>query len=62
MKKEIEGYAVEKRNELLWSIHSQGFNLRQLAFIFGMSKSQAHNIINEKPKGWVSPWVKRSDI
>lgn len=58
MKKEIETYAVEKRNELIWAVSSQGFNLRQLAFIFGMSKSQAHNILQDKPTGWESPWKK----
>lgn len=58
MKKQIEEYAVEKRNELVWAISDQGFNLRQLSFIFGMSKSQIHNILQDKPKGWTSPWVK----
>lgn len=58
MKTEIETYAVEKRNELIWAISQQGFNLRQLAYIFGISKSQVHNILKEMPVNWETPWKK----
>jgi len=58
-KKEIEPYIEEKKNELMWGVASQGYNSRQIAYFFGISRSQAHNIMQDVPKNYKSPWSKK---
>jgi hypothetical protein len=58
-KENIEGFVVDKKKELIWALSEQGYNTRQLSYVFGISRAGAHNIIQEMPSNWVSPWVKK---
>ena len=57
-KQSIEPYVVEKRHELIWALAKQGYNIRHIAYIFGLSTSMAHNIIQKMPANYESPWKK----
>lgn len=58
IKTEPEQYLVDKKRELIYALHKQGYNSRQLAYLFGVSRSFAHNIVQEIPANWESPWKK----
>lgn len=58
----MQPYVIEKRNELIWALATQGYTTRQIGFIFGISKSTAHNIMSKMPAGWVSPWIKNTSV
>lgn len=58
-KTEMEQYVIDKKRELIFALHKQGYNSRHLSFLFGVSRSQAHNIVQEMPKNWESPWKKQ---
>jgi len=60
-RKKIEGYLLEKRNEILWSMSLQDYSLSQLAWVFGISKTAIYNIVKERPENWISPWTKDVD-
>lgn len=42
----------------MWALAKQGYNGSQIAQIFGVARSTAHEIIKSMPKGWESPWTK----
>jgi len=48
----------EKRTELIWALSQQGYNGSQIAQLFNIARSTAHEIIKQMPEGWTSPWRK----
>lgn len=57
----MEEILIEKRNEIIWSLFTQqDYSIRQIAFIFNISKSNIHLIINQMPEDWKSPWFKKN--
>ncbi len=57
----MEEILIEKRNEIIWSLFTQqDYSIRQIAFIFNISKSNTHLIINQMPEDWKSPWFKKN--
>jgi len=56
--KEVEQYLIDKRKEFIFALTKQGYNTRQIAYIFGMSRSNAHVIMQQMPENYVSPWKK----
>ncbi len=63
MKKiENEPRLLFKRKELMWSLTSQHFNQAEIGRIFGLKRSRANVIINQCPKNYKSPWIKRKNI
>jgi len=59
----LEPYLAEKVQELIWSMSdpdTQGYSGAQIARMFNMPKSTAHDIIKRKPLGWKAKWVKVS--
>lgn len=63
MKKEItettEEYLIHKRNEIVWSLVSQGYTAAQISRMFSnLGRSNTHKIVISCPKGYKSPWVK----
>ena len=60
--KQIKHYLVEKRAELIWALHKQGFNLVDLGSIFRLHKQQVQQIVKQMPEGWESPWIKIKNI
>lgn len=58
MKINMPPYLKDKRNELMWALSKQGFNGSQLAQLFNIHRSTAHEIIKKMPEGWESPWRK----
>ena len=56
----IRQHLLDKRDELLWALSDQGYNLADLCVIFNIThRNTVLRIINRKPAGWVSRWVKR---
>lgn len=51
-------YLREKRAELMWALSKQGYNGAQLAQLFNIARSTAHEIIKQMPEGWETPWHK----
>jgi hypothetical protein len=63
MKKEklenIEEYLIYKRNEIVWSLVSQGYTPAQITRMFSnLGRSNTHKIVVNCPKNYKSPWVK----
>lgn len=46
------------RKDVMWHLVTEGYNGSQLAQIFGIHRSTAHEIIKQMPEGWESPWHK----
>lgn len=59
--KDIEPFIVDKRKEFIFALTKQGYNSRQIAYIFGMSRSNAHNIMSQMPFNYESPWKKQQE-
>lgn len=57
---EIEKHIEDKRTELIWALHRQDYTSRQLAYIFGMSRSNVHKITSKMDPKWQSPWKKNT--
>lgn len=57
--RDIEPYIIDKRKEFIFALTKQGYNSRQIAYIFGMSKSNAHLIMQQMPANYESPWKKQ---
>lgn len=56
---EIEDYLIKKRDEIVWSLRTQGFTPAQITRMFSnMGRSNTHKIVSKMPKGYKSPWVK----
>lgn len=55
----VEEYIIHKRDEIIWSLYSQGYTSAQISRMFNnMSKSNTHKIVVRCPKGYKSPWIK----
>ena len=58
----LEPYLAEKREEVMWAMadtETQGYTISQIARIFSIPKSTAHDIIRRKPEGWKPRWIKK---
>ena len=64
MKKETiettEEYIILKRNEIIFSLVSQGYTAAQISRMFSnLGRSNTHKIVSTCPAGYKSPWIKR---
>ena len=56
-----ELYLREARNEAIWfHVKHKGYNGTQIAKMFNVTRSNAHNIIKSMPENWETKWTKRS--
>lgn len=56
---QLEPYLIEKRNEIMWALSTQGHSTTDIGRIFNISKSRTSVILRAMPKGYTSKWVKR---
>lgn len=53
-----EIYLIEKRNEIIFSLASQGYTKAQIGRMFRLERATVGVILNKMPQGYVSPWKK----
>lgn len=54
-----EEYLVAKRDEIVWSLSSQGYSSAQISRMFSnLGRSNTHKIVKKCPKNYKSPWKK----
>ena len=55
----METYLKEARNEAIWfHVQNKGYNGAQIAKMFNIARSSAHEIIKKMPEGWETKWIK----
>jgi transposase len=55
----MEGYLKDMRNEAIWFHYKyKNCNGTQIAKIFNLHRSTAHEIIKKMPEGWETSWRK----
>ncbi len=56
----VKDYLISKRDEIVWSLVSQGYTSAQITEMFSnLGRSNTHKIVKKIPKNYKSPWVKR---
>ena len=53
-----ELYIIEKRNEIIFSLASQGYTQAQIGRMFRLERATVGIILKRMPNGYVSPWKK----
>lgn len=51
-------HLLEKRQEIIFALDSQGYNGAEIATIFSVSRSVVNRIIAVKPKKYEPKWIK----
>jgi len=54
----VDRHVRLKRDELVWALGLQDYNMRQIADVFNIPKATIQVIINRRPAGWKPKWVK----
>ena len=57
----IDRHLQDKRNQLIWALSLQDYNLTQIGKVFNRDKATIMRIMREKPDGWRPKWIKVSD-
>ncbi len=56
--KKVEPHLIEKRDEFIFSLNTQGYNNAEIGRIFNLSRVRVFEILKRMPDNYVSPWKK----